>query len=294
MGTPEQTFELLERTGTNWTVNKLPLVGPDGQQTGSFGLFRNDTGNWLGTTGSRYTALQNFEMAEMLIDACQAVGLEAAKGGVLRYGARVFMQARLPKVTIGDSSVERYVTLLNSHDGSGKAYAGSTHMNMVCQNMFNRMIKEGGLSSFVHSATIRDRVQAAIRNIKMVQEQDNSIVEHLRRMADITITNEALVFASKGVFKRLGIELNDKLTPQRKKVIEDLHTSIGLELGRQGQTLWGLFNGFTHYTNHVQPKRTELQTDNVMVGRGKEMNDAAFETIMSWIDEHSVKSYAVA
>lgn len=296
MARNQKVFDLLEKTGTNWTACKLPLTGPDGQATNSFGLFRSDNNKWLGTTGARYTALQNSEMAELLVDACDSVGLELSKGGILGGGAKVYMQAELGKTTIGDSGVKRYMTMLNSHDGSGRAWIGLTTINMVCQNMFNHMIKNGGLNSFVHSTSIKDRVEVAIRNIKMAQEADDKVVEHLKRMADITVS-EALMNSAvftKGVFTKLGIDLTSKVTPQRQRMITDLHSSIQTELQRQGQTLWGLFNGFTHYTNHVQPKSSKQQTENVMVGRGKEMNDAAFETIMEWIAEHSVKTYAVA
>ena len=55
----EKTFNLLEATGLNWTVNKLPLYSKDGLTTESFGIFRNDNNNWLGTVGKRYEEMQN-------------------------------------------------------------------------------------------------------------------------------------------------------------------------------------------------------------------------------------------
>ena len=42
MDLQNQTFELLEQTTTNWTVNKLPLVTKNGLSTESYGMFRND------------------------------------------------------------------------------------------------------------------------------------------------------------------------------------------------------------------------------------------------------------
>lgn len=51
MNLENQTFDLLEQTKTNWTVNKLPLISQEGLSTESYGIFRNDTNLWLGTVG---------------------------------------------------------------------------------------------------------------------------------------------------------------------------------------------------------------------------------------------------
>jgi hypothetical protein len=58
--TQEKTFDLLEATGLNWTVSKELLTSSDGKITESFGMFRSDNKEWLGTVGNRYKAMQNF------------------------------------------------------------------------------------------------------------------------------------------------------------------------------------------------------------------------------------------
>lgn len=83
----EQTFELLEHTGLNWSVMKEPLFTQDGRGTESFGLFRNDNGQWLGTVGARYEVMQNATLAEMMIEASAGVDLEITRGDTWREDA---------------------------------------------------------------------------------------------------------------------------------------------------------------------------------------------------------------
>jgi hypothetical protein len=56
----EKTFNLLEATGLNWSVNKAELFSAEGLQTESFGIFRNDNSQWLGTVGKKYVPMQNW------------------------------------------------------------------------------------------------------------------------------------------------------------------------------------------------------------------------------------------
>ena len=57
MSTFEKTFNVLQDTGLNWSVEKKPLVSEDGLPTESYGIFRNDNNAWLGTAGERLHTL---------------------------------------------------------------------------------------------------------------------------------------------------------------------------------------------------------------------------------------------
>lgn len=61
--------EILTQAKADWTVTKHPLLGPEGQITPGFGIFRNDNQECLGVVGSKYTPTQNSHMAEVLMEA---------------------------------------------------------------------------------------------------------------------------------------------------------------------------------------------------------------------------------
>ena len=134
-----QIFDLLDKTGLTWTVNKKPLVSEgDLLRTGSHGLFRSDNNQWLSTVSDEYIVLQNWEMAQIIMSAGNELGLETTRGGQLKDGLLVYLQLELPPARIGKSEVQRLLSVLNSYDRSRAVGFGSTSTVVVCQNTFNR------------------------------------------------------------------------------------------------------------------------------------------------------------
>jgi len=183
MNTQQQTFELLEATGLNWTVNKIDLVSPQGYTTESFGIFRNDTNDWLGTVGNRYVPMQNYELAETIVEATNGIGLVTTKGGQLSGGAKVYLQTELPDEFIGKSGVKRHITALNSHDGSSSIGFGSSSTVVVCTNTFYKAYK--GLDKFRHTASAKERIERAMLDLRKALELDAMLMDDFKRMADI-------------------------------------------------------------------------------------------------------------
>jgi hypothetical protein len=56
--------------------------------------------------------------------------------------------------------------------------------------------------------------------------------------------------------------------PNKQEVIDLINNSIMLEIGRTGSTLFGLYNGTTHYANHVINSE---DTDSVFTGVGSRL-----------------------
>ena len=80
----------LESTGTNWTAEKKQLISIDGNATESFGVFRSDDGQWLGTVKDRYKPMQNATLVELLVEAAGTLDLNLTSGGIFKNGSRVF------------------------------------------------------------------------------------------------------------------------------------------------------------------------------------------------------------
>lgn len=294
MSTQEQTFDLLERTGLNWTVNKLSLYGPDGQRTSSYGIFRNDTNAHLGTVGERYVPYQNFEMAETIIDACAEVGIQASKGGMFDGGCKVYLQAALPDVVIDRSPLKRFITSINSHDGTSAIAFGSTSTNIICMNTFHKAYKDGAMTRYRHTTTASERIKQAMLQIKQTMEGDQRLMDNFSRMADIKLTEDAARAMLNGIFKKgFGLDPKDEVSTKRKNQLVSLNNSIEKELQDQGVTLWGFFNGITRYTNHVAAPAAKKE-EYVMDGAGYDLNLVAFDEVMAWVEANTAKQYVFA
>jgi hypothetical protein len=174
-----KTFQLLSDTKTNWGVTKKPLVCADGYPTESFGLYRNDNNKWLGTVGKTYVLMQNATLAENIIEASMDVS-KKFRGGELDAGKKVYYQAQLEDSKIANDTIKRYITALNSHDGSASIGFGFTNQVVVCKNTFHIALKD--VTRFRHTSTAQERVEIARIQINKMLKEENGLMENYKRM----------------------------------------------------------------------------------------------------------------
>jgi len=283
----EKVFNLLEATNLNWTVNKEPLITLDGKETGSFGMFRNDTQKWLGTVGNGYTPFQNFEMAELMVKASEGIGLDMTKGGFLQEGKKVFLQIPLEDKFVGRDTIKRNLTCLNSHNGTSSIGFGSTNTVVICSNTFHKAFKDSSMSKFRHSANSKENVKRAMEDMRKAMGLDEDLMRKFEVMANMPIKDEIF---SRIMNKVFDIDLDKKsedFSTRKVNTMKVIASTMESELESHGNTLWGLFNGVTYYTNHVAPKDKDEKEDYIMFGGGYDKNLSAFNEVMKWIEENS-------
>ena len=282
----EKTFDLLEATKLNWSVSKKELISIDGLKTKSFGIFRNDTTNWLGTVGGQYEALQNSEAAEILIRATEGVGLELQRGGELFGGEKIYLQAKLEDVYVGKSNIKRYITCLNSHNGTTSVGFGSINTVVVCENTFHRAF--GELRKIRHSASVKENVELAMQALRLALTNENELIKTYQTMAQMPLKDEVLSRLVNKLFKvDLDAKTDDISTRKRNDIIQ-FSNATQTSINEQGSTLWALFNGVTRYTNHVAAPQKETDKINyIMSAAGFQMSNIAFNEILSYIKENT-------
>jgi phage/plasmid-like protein (TIGR03299 family) len=274
-----QTFELLSDTKTTWGVTKKPLTCPDGYPTESFGIYRNDNNKWLGTVGKTYEMMQNSTLAENIIEASMDIS-EKFRGGELYGGKKVYYQAQLQDSQIANDTIKRYITGLNSHDGSSSIGFGFTNTVVVCQNTFYMAMKE--VNRFRHSASAQQRVELAREEIRRVLKAESGLMDNYKRMADAKISNAVTKRVIADLFKFSEDDFDKDVKDFSTKKVNDIakfSRILESELSSHGQTLWGLFNAVTWKTNH-QDVKEEKGLENVMVGSGYRKNLNAYNIIV--------------
>jgi phage/plasmid-like protein (TIGR03299 family) len=274
-----KTFDLLNDTKTNWGVTKKPLTCPDGYPTESFGIYRNDNSKWLGTVGKQYELMQNSTLAENIIEASMDIS-EKFRGGELYGGKKVYYQAQLQDTQIANDTIKRYITGLNSHDGSSSIGFGFTNTVVVCQNTFYMAMKE--VSRFRHSASAHQRVELAREEIRKVLKVESSLMDNYKRMADTKISTAVTKRVIADLFKFSEDDFDKEIKDFSTKKTNDMakfSEILDSELNSHGQTLWGLFNAVTWKTNHQDVKENR-GLENVMVGSGYKKNLNAYNIIV--------------
>jgi phage/plasmid-like protein (TIGR03299 family) len=273
-----QTLELLEQTSTNWTVNKLPLITENGFATESFGMFRNDNNLWLGTIGKQYEPIQNFEVVETLIATTEDIST-SHNGGMLNNGKKVFYQTEIDPVIIDRDEVKRYLTILNSHDGSSSIGFGFSNTVVVCQNTFYKAMKE--VQKFRHTTSAKERLEIARKQVRELLLAENEVMDTFKRMSEVKVSNKAIKLVVADLFDFKPEDFDNPVEDFSTRKINDIgrfKEIMDAEFNSHGATLWGLFNAVTWKTNHVDSKRNN-QLENVMVGSGYRKNNNAFRIL---------------
>ena len=190
------------------------------------------------------------------------------------------MQIELPEIKVGASGLNRYITALNSHDGSTSIGFGTTNTVVICSNTFYQAFKS--LSRIRHTQSYSTRVKAAIDDIKLSLSSEERLVENFKIMADTKATDD---FAQRLVKNVLNIKGPDSDVSTRKKnQVNKIASDIRKDIDIHGDNLWGLFNGITRYTNHsaTTPNKKD---EYVMIGQGARMNKLALNMIENEISK---------
>jgi len=284
MTTNEKIFQVLEETKTNWNVTKLPLVAITDYkfslkfETETYGLFRSDNGNWLGSVGNRYEVMPNSELAEIMVGIQSRFGGEIL-GGSLQGGKKIYYQMTLPSERIGNDVIKRNITCLNSHDGTSSIGFGSTNVVVSCSNMFHRAMKD--LSKFRHTMSASERLAIAVDEFQKALDTDRALMDDFQKMSQIQIDETILEKVMGSVFNvDMQSKVSDNSTRKRNQ-ISQFETALAKETREKGGTLWGLCNAVTYYTNHLEKKQ---DLNYLMYGSGYKKNLTAFNTIKKYME----------
>jgi phage/plasmid-like protein (TIGR03299 family) len=264
---------ILKETNTDWTVSKRPLFGPDKEPTDVFGIFRDDTGNFLGSVKKKYQITQNFEILDMLLEAAANLNISVSRGGTLGNGAKVYYQLKLEKVRIGGSDNLRYLTALTSHDASTRMGFGTTNVTVVCQNTFYRALQE--VTQIKHTATGKERIKALAVSLNESLISEYRMIEQLIEMSTLEVPTK---LSDEFLGKLLGINVADEMPTRRKNIMSQVKEALHTELNTHGENAYALFNMVTRYTNHiVNYHNTESKRQAIMMGN-------AFRTVNHAMD----------
>jgi len=275
----EMVLDTLIETKTNWTVEKKQLISIDGLETDRYGVFRNDNNKCLGVVGKGYQVYQNYQLTEELYRATERLGLVIDNGGSLNDGKYVFYQIPLPDQYIGKSDIKRNITALNSHDGTKALAFGFTNTVVICTNTFYKAYN--GLSKVRHTKNYQDKIDGIIYQIQDAIEMEKNLIDVYKLMSEIECEKNHIDKIKKNLFGGLKAESNIL-----KNKIENFDQAMQIEFNDQGETLYGLFNTVTRYTNHYDSKKTKDDFNTyIMNGAGSRINNEAYNTIVGFIND---------
>jgi phage/plasmid-like protein (TIGR03299 family) len=201
---PETWAEARVPAGLEWDpIQETPYrhvvtVGEDGipaesyEPVSGFNLItRSDTGLVLAASPESLEMITNTDMGLIIETMLAGQKLRFETGGSLDEGRKVWALMALgdPIEIKGDpSATQRYLALLNSHDGHGACKAIATNVRVVCANTWHYADTEaegkGACFSFHHRSQWRERMKELQDDVRAALSGANKEVEAYRELAE--------------------------------------------------------------------------------------------------------------
>ena len=279
---PATAAEAIEAAQLNFNVEKWSLKTVSGSLPveNHFATVRTDTKEVLGVVGSRYEPIQNkdaFTMFDSLVGEGEAIYHTA---GALGKGERIWILAKMPDyIRInGNDLVEKYLLLVNSHDGSSVVRVKLTPIRVVCDNTLSI-----ALNGTEQEVRIRHTTQA-VERLKQAHEilgLTNRLYEQLNyifnRMSKTKVTHVTLNDYVKKVFPDPPIvERLSRTENIRHKVLELSEVGTGANMAKG--SLWGAYNAVTEFVDHIRldAKNDSTRLKSMWFGSGEGIKKRAF------------------
>lgn len=287
--------EILKAHGLDFRIEKRQLFGFDEENnqliTPYFGLFNTKSGECINTCKVGYHVSQNEDIVDMILKGTAKFGdkLTVSKAGSINGGRRVFLQLAIEGQSIvGDDSITRYITIIDSNDGSTSLSVGIGDMNMWCGNQFFKFYKAGE-AKFRHTATLEQKIASIPNLIETALLKSIKQIEIYNKFISTSLTQG---LADKLVKEVLGY---DRLITSPAEIAElsgrsigmmdTLYSNIETEIKHSGKNLWSLFGGVTRYTTYHQsvPKRINGREESLINGTGYGKAMKAFEFLLEQV-----------
>lgn len=278
-------------------------VLPELERPNSYGVYRNDTGGWLGTVGASYQPTQPQEIFDAIYEACDltegAIDCDNISTLIMRGGSKIVYRIPLNVVDIqvaerqtGDT-VSAHLEFVSTFDGSSSFVGDIFLKRLVCDNgmtatkALDFIDNEGDARRIKWKHTqsiIRKTAELASLMVSSI-EAHRDVMNLMQRFANtpyVSDNHEVFVSSLLGYSKE-DVEEGGRFASKRKHMkFIALEESIDHELPSAGRNMWGLLNGVTWYTNHVVGDRRGDDKDHYLrFAQGNTLTTKAIEIIAS-------------
>lgn len=277
-----QVKDILVQHGLDFRIEKVQLNANFGgveYPSEYYGLLNTKTGEIINSVKNSYHVSQNDEVMELVVRGMQGFGeLSVQKAGSLHGGRKTFIQLGIDGNSIvGDDTIKKYITCIDSNDGSTGLSIGISNMVMSCQNQYFKFYRMGEVK-MKHSSSLGGRMVEIPQLIKLALNESMKQIEIYNKFASTSCSRSLLDGLVKEVigFNKHNYKDEDR-SSKSLNAMDSLYTCMDSEMKQKGDNLFGLFNGVTYWTNHIKthPKRENGQLESIMVGTNYATNQLA-------------------
>lgn len=244
----------------------------------SFGIYKESGGRALGVTGDVFIPTQPSLILDSLLDC--SVDLSKMTYHEMKGGSKVRFQIPLKTIEFQNARKVGDVTdvslcVQTGFDGLTKTSLYLYTHRLICTNGAKASNTEFQ-ASFKNTTGNQGKIVGLCNDVSKAVQQLDGLKELYKSLDKVQVDQQVVNEYLKKV-AGLDIHRSEEWTKHQQSTFEAINESIALEFGRTGSTLFGLYNGITHYTNHVA--NTNSREDYILVDSGSKLNDKALSFV---------------
>ncbi|MEK6860792.1 MAG: DUF932 domain-containing protein [Nanoarchaeota archaeon] len=270
--TPATSKEAIEAAHLNWPIITNPVyrnvsVAQFEQIPNMNAIVRLDTQTVFQVASNKYTPLQNvdaFKFFDAVVGSGQAIYHTA---GALFGGRRVWILAKLPgELRVTDNDIlEKYILLVNSHDGTHALTMKFTPIRVVCNNTLSVALHGNSQSFYArHTPSIINRVVEARELLGLSEAYFENFMLGANKLVEKEFTRQDM---NKFVFDLFELDVSKTIDEQRKnkeyaaeKVLDLFSNGRGNNLDGVTNTAWAAWNSVAEYSDYFSPVGHSVKT----------------------------------
>lgn len=253
---PATAREAIEAANLDYKVELQPIYLRNNRVIDKVkSTVRVDTLASLGIVSDRYGIVQNvdaFGFFDSVVGDGQAI-YEAA--GALGRGERIWILAKLPKniIITREDIVEKYLVLMNSHDGTSALKLYFTPIRCICSNTLTASLKDSwdGIS-IRHMGNIRNKVDEARRLLGISIDYYAQFERIAKQLVDVKLNVEK----AEGYFNKLLFQdkkdedISTQMINKRDRLLYLFENGKGNNLPGIKHSAWAALNSVTEHMDH--------------------------------------------
>lgn len=291
---PATAEEAIVAAKLDWTVS-IQDIYVSGQKVENFKAVQRDTDKRVYyIAGDRYTPIQNqkaFEFFDKVIGTGKAVYHTA---GALKQGGKIWILAKLDDtLSVKGEAVDRFITLVNSHDGSSALQMFWTPIRVVCSNTLAQAESKAiGQKVYArHTAGYMGKVDIAQEVLGLSNKffiEWNEVANQLASKPLLEKQLDELMRASFSLNKDTPEEDLTSMTQSAFQRIERLFDGEGRGLDNPDikHTAWAAVNSIVEYVDYYRKARNDEATsrlNNAWFGYGSQIKKNAWKAAIAMV-----------
>ena len=248
-----------------------------------------------------YVPIQNEDAFSVLGEMADQADVEFQNIGSWGNGAGIFAQVSLGTITdIGSSgdSVGKYLSIVNSHDGSHSLQVLVTPYRFFCQNQISKAVGDAKRNNRLVSIKHDSRGEERLREVAQALVYANGVYEEseqlYKMLADRTVTMEQV---REAIFRCFPLNKGDNEASQKRiehnferrvgKVMERFNDADGGKMERM--TAWNLYNAIQGTFQH-DSRKTAVYERSLILGSIAWNSESALDHVQEVVLTPNVKT----